>query len=162
VIETSPGNTQEWLLLERALSAAGAKSFGDTIRKVSAADACTGVVTQPYRLPGTPNFPDAKKRARRTTVRTQLLRVTGKVWSVDDLKIAFPQITNPKSKVADTQPSEKPVSALNGNGPTRSTPLKCTVVRLKVARKASAKMDRSRQFKPPLLPPCALACHQMI
>ena len=148
VAETSPGNSHSWLFLERALSASGAKSVGDVIRKTSGADACTGVVTQPYRVPGTPNFPDEKKRARgRVVAPTRLLRVTNKVWTVADLKTAFPQITIPKLKSVDAQPSEKPAGSLNGEGPTRSTPPKSTLVELKVRAKVTARMDRSRQFQ---------------
>jgi uncharacterized protein DUF3631 len=148
VVETSSGNSHEWLFLSRALNATAAKAIGTAIRKACGADDCSGVVTGCYRLPGTPNLPDAKKRKRgRTTVPTQLLRITDKVWSVDDLSAAFPSITNPKLKVADTQPTGKPAGALNGGGPTRSTPQKCTVLRLKVARKVTPVMDRSRQFQ---------------
>ena len=148
VVETSSGNTHEWLFLSRALNAAAAKTIGVTIRKACGADDCTGVVTGCYRLPGTPNFPDAKKRTRgRTVVTTRLLRVTNKVWSVDDLTTAFPSIASPKSKTAGVQASEKPTDALNGGGPTRSVPQKHTVVTLKVRAKVSAKMDRSRQFQ---------------
>ena len=122
-VETSPHNFHQWLFLERAFDATAAKEIGDALRKASGADACTGVVTQPYRVPGTPNFPDAKKRKRgRTTVATRLLNVSNRVWSVDDLKAAFPRITIPKLKSATTQPSEKAAGALNGKGPTRTTP----------------------------------------
>src|SRR6516164_4655791 len=73
VVETSPGNCHEWLFLTCALSAETAKPIGDAIRKGSGADACTGVITQPYRVPGTPNYPDSKKIARgRMTVLTRL------------------------------------------------------------------------------------------
>ena len=49
--------------------AAQAKLIGDAIRASSGADQDTGVITQCYRVAGTPNFPSAAKRARgRTTV----------------------------------------------------------------------------------------------
>ena len=148
VVETSSGNTHEWLFLSHALNAAAAKAIGVSIRKACGADDCTGVVTGCYRLPGTPNFPDAKKRARgRTIVPTRLVRVTDKVWSVDDLSAAFPSIADLKSKAGKAPPSEKPASSLNGGGPTRTTPQKHTLVELKVRAKVSAKMDRSRQFQ---------------
>jgi uncharacterized protein DUF3631 len=148
VVETSPGNSHSWLFLERALSADGAKSIGNAIRKASGADACTGVVTQPYRVPGTPNYPDAKKVARgRTVVATRLLRSTDKVWSVDDLAAAFHTKTALRLKMETAQPTEKVTGALNGGGPTRTAPRIPTAVKLKVTRKASPKMDRSRQFQ---------------
>ena len=152
-VETSPHNYHQWLFLDRALNAAAAKTIGDTLRKASGADDCTGVVTQPYRVPGTPNFPDAKKRSRgRTTVATRLLNVSGRVWTVDDLHAAFPQSTNTKLHSAKAQPSEKATGALNGDGPTRGTPKNSTVVKLKVARKATPKMDRSQA-----IPSCVAA-----
>ena len=147
-VETSPGNVHEWLFLKQALNAKAAKGFGDAIRKVCGADDCTGVITGCYRLPGTPNYPTAKKRARgRVTVPTKLLSVSGKVWTVADLNAAFPVITNPKLKKESTQPRRKATGAVTGDGPTRTTPRICTAVKLKVARKASAKMDRSKQFQ---------------
>ena len=86
VVETSSGNTHEWLFLSRALNATAAKTIGTAIRKACGADDCTGVVTACYRLPGTPNLPDAKKRARdRAITPTRLLRVTDKTWSVENL-----------------------------------------------------------------------------
>ena len=152
-VETSPHNYHQWLFLDRALNAAAAKTIGDTLRKASGADDCTGVVTQPYRVPGTPNFPDAKKRSRgRTTVATRLLNVSGRVWTVDDLSAAFPQSTNTKLHSAKAQPSEKPAGALNGDGPTRGTPKNSTVVKLKVARQSTPKMDRSQA-----IPSCVAA-----
>ena len=106
----------------RALNAAAAKTIGASILKACGADDCTGVVTGCYRLPGTPNFPDRKKLARgRTVVPTQLIRVTDKTWTPDELSAAFPSITNPKLKVAKAQPSEKPTGALNGT--PKNTPL---------------------------------------
>ena len=62
--ETSPGNLHCWFLLAHAASAAQAKLIGDAIRASSGADQDTGVVTQCYRVAGTPNFPSAAKRAR--------------------------------------------------------------------------------------------------
>jgi hypothetical protein len=56
-IETSPGNFHLWYLLDRATPAAQAKLIGDAIRANSGADQDTGVITQCYRVAGTPNFP---------------------------------------------------------------------------------------------------------
>ena len=145
VVETSPGNRHEWLFLKSALSAEAAKPIGDIIRKGSGADACSGVITQPYRLPGTPNFPDQKKRARgRVVVPTRLVRVTDRLWTLNELEVDFS--TN-KTQAAKTQPSDKAADALKSTGPTPSTPRLVSAVRRKLARKVTPEMDRSSAFQ---------------
>jgi hypothetical protein len=62
-VETSPGNFHYWYLFDRPVSAKQAKLIGDTLRIATGADADTGVVTQPYRVAGTPNFPSKAKQA---------------------------------------------------------------------------------------------------
>ena len=42
--------------------------IGDALRIATGADADTGVVTQPYRVAGTPNFPSKAKQARGRTL----------------------------------------------------------------------------------------------
>src|SRR6516162_8352941 len=77
VVETSPGNFHEWLFLYRALDAGEAKPLGEMIRKAACADHDTGVITQPYRVAGLPNFPNSKKLARgRAVASTKLIRVS--------------------------------------------------------------------------------------
>jgi hypothetical protein len=56
-VETSPGNKQHWYLFDRPVSAARAKTIGDALRALTGSDDDTGVVTQPYRIAGTRNFP---------------------------------------------------------------------------------------------------------
>jgi hypothetical protein len=91
VIETSPGNFHYWYLLTRAIPWAQAQVIGDAIRANSGADADTGVVTQPYRIPGTPNFPSAAKQARgRIAVEaTRIVEWSGRLWDPDELLKAF-------------------------------------------------------------------------
>lgn len=90
-VETSPGNAHHWLGLSRALTADEAKPIGEAIRAGSGADSATGVLTQPYRVAGTPNYPGKLKLARgRVAVETRLLATAGKVWTADELRIAFP------------------------------------------------------------------------
>jgi hypothetical protein len=86
-VETSPGNFHYWYLFDRPVSAKQAKAIGDAIRIATGADSDTGVVTQPYRVPGTPNYPSKKKQARgRTTVEpTRLIEWTGRLWDPDAL-----------------------------------------------------------------------------
>src|SRR6516162_10340446 len=91
VIETSPGNFHYWYLFTRAIPWVQAKAIGDAIRASSGADKDTGVVTQPYRIAGTPNFPSAEKQARgRITVEaTRIVEQTGRLWDPDELLQAF-------------------------------------------------------------------------
>jgi RepB DNA-primase N-terminal domain len=90
-IETSPGNFHLWYLFTRAIPATQAKLIGDAIRASSGTDQATGVVTQCYRVAGTPNFPSATKRARgRTQVEpTRIFEYTGRLWDPDELLAAF-------------------------------------------------------------------------
>ena len=91
VIETSPGNFHFWYLFTRAIPADRAKLIGDAIRASSGTDQDTGVITQCYRVAGTPNFPSATKRARgRITIEaTRIAEQTGRLWDPDELLQAF-------------------------------------------------------------------------
>jgi hypothetical protein len=141
VVETSPGNAHEWLFLSRALSAENAKTLGATIRKGAGADHCTGVVTQPYRIPGLINYPDAKKRARgRTVVGTKLIAVSDRLWDPIEIEAAF---STDETQTAKAQPRRKAAGALN-----RGTPHQLVDrVKRKLAAKVTAETDRSAQFQ---------------
>ena len=120
IIETSPGNRHIWLFLRRALNAADAKRLGDMIRKSTGADHNTGTVTQPYRIAGTPNFPDAKKRARgRVVVPTRLISVSDKLWTPAEIEARF---STDGVQATKSQPRRNVAGALNRNAPHRSTP----------------------------------------
>jgi hypothetical protein len=115
VIETSPGNSHEWLFLHRALDAGDARPLGERIRKAIGADHDTGVVTQPYRVPGTPNFPDAKKASRgRVVVPTKLVRVSDRLWTPSEIEAVFSTAETQADKV---QPRRKAAGAFKQNGP---------------------------------------------
>jgi putative DNA primase/helicase len=90
-IETSPGNSHYWYLLTQPLAAGPAKTLGNAIRVAVGADHDTGVVSQPYRVAGTPNFPSKAKRARgRATVEpTRIVEHSGRLWDPDELRAAF-------------------------------------------------------------------------
>ena len=115
VTETSAGNFHLWFLLTRAIAAAQAKPIGDAIRASSGADQDTGVVTQCYRVAGTPNFPSAAKRARgRVNIEpTRIVEYTGRLWDPDELMAAFALPVT-----AGTQPSSTAESR-RGNAPRR-------------------------------------------
>jgi hypothetical protein len=144
IIETSPGNSHIWLFLHRALGADDAKPLGDIIRKSTGADHNTGTVTQPYRIPGTPNYPDAKKRARgRTVVATKLVTVSDRLWVPSEIKAAF---STDETQPAKTQPRGNVTGALKQNGPTHGTPRRKAIARAKIAAKINSKTDRSAAF----------------
>jgi hypothetical protein len=90
-VETSPGNYQLWYLFTHAIPAEQARLIGDAVRANSGTDQDTGVITQCYRVAGTPNFPSAKKQARgRIAVEpTRIFEHTGRLWDPDELLSAF-------------------------------------------------------------------------
>jgi hypothetical protein len=79
VVETSPGNFHYWYFLDRPVAAAGAKTIGDAMRAATGCDADSGVITQCYRIAGTPNFPSRSKQLRgRTEVEpTRIVEMAG-------------------------------------------------------------------------------------
>ena len=90
-VESSPGNAHNWILLDRALTPEQAEPLGRALRAWIGSDSATAKLTQPYRVAGTPNFPDAKKRARgRVVSPTRILSMAGPVWSADDLAEVVP------------------------------------------------------------------------
>lgn len=135
IIESSPGNHHFWLFLERALSVREARSLGDAIRAGTGADSATGVVTQPYRVPGTPNYPNSKKIARgRVVAPTNLVQHSGRLWTPASLSAAFPA-----APVADRNFTG---AARTGTGTTASGD-----VHELLSLPATASMDRSAQFQ---------------
>jgi hypothetical protein len=76
-VETSPGNAQHWFFFERALLPVRAKSLGEGLRQTTGGDSDTGNVTQPYRVPGTVNYPNKAKIGRgRVITPTSFLGAT--------------------------------------------------------------------------------------
>jgi hypothetical protein len=139
IIETSPGNRHIWLFLHRALSAADAEPLGAMIRKAVGADHNTGVITQPYRVPGTPNYPDARKRARgRTVVATKLIATSDRLWVSTEIKAVF---STSGAQVAKTQPRRNKRDGLG-----HSTPRRKAIAKAKVAAKVKSQTDRSAAF----------------
>ncbi|KFG66740.1 DNA-primase RepB domain-containing protein [Microvirga sp. BSC39] len=98
VVETSPGNFQPWLFLDQALTAEQARPLGAAIRAATGADSATGVVTQPYRVAGTLNYPTKTKQQRgRFAVEPVKLASQGsRVWTHDELTTRFPAVVERK------------------------------------------------------------------
>jgi hypothetical protein len=109
VIETSPGNFHYWYLFTRAIRAGRAKIIGDVIRAGTGADHDTGVITQCYRVAGTPNYPSLAKQARgRINVEpTRISEQTGRLWNPAELLKAFRSATAP-STTTTAAPSSDP------------------------------------------------------
>ena len=85
IVESSPGNLHYWLFLDRALTADEAKPIGEAIRAGIGGDADTGVITQPIRVAGTPNYPSPNKieRGRTTVEPTRILKSDGPIYTAD-------------------------------------------------------------------------------
>lgn len=64
VIESSPGNRQCFILLDRPLAPVDAKQLATGLKRAANADHCTVDVSHVWRVPGTFNWPNAKKLAR--------------------------------------------------------------------------------------------------
>jgi hypothetical protein len=96
-VETSPGNYHLWYLFERAIPATQARAIGEAMRKSAGADQDTGVITQCYRVAGTPNFPSAtkRKRGRIAIEATRIVEHSGRLWDPNELLEAFPLPTQP-------------------------------------------------------------------
>ena len=104
MVETSPGNHHAWYFLKDALEADEAQPIGRSLRAGAGADSATGVLTQPYRVAGTPNFPGPRKRerGRLETQATRILSTNGPVYSADELRAAYPPI---REKIAASIPT---------------------------------------------------------
>jgi hypothetical protein len=91
VVETSPGNQHRWLFLEQALAPAAAHDIGERMRRAIGADHDTGVITQGYRVAGTPNYPNKTKQARgRTAVEpTRIISYSGRRYTLEELAAVF-------------------------------------------------------------------------
>lgn len=64
VVESSPDNYQCFILLESAMQVPEAKALAGALRRGANADHCTVDMAHVWRVPGTLNWPNAKKLAR--------------------------------------------------------------------------------------------------
>jgi P4 family phage/plasmid primase-like protien len=73
-VETSPGNAHFWFFFKHAIDRESGRTLGEQLRAITSADSDTGNICQPYRLAGTVNYPNQKKRERgRIVVSTRCL-----------------------------------------------------------------------------------------
>jgi AAA domain len=90
ITETSPGNRHNILLTER-LPISDATEIGARMRALGG-DHDTGNPVQPYRISGTPNYPNLTKqqRGRIEVTSTRILEYAGAVYTAEQLRTAFP------------------------------------------------------------------------
>ena len=122
-VETSPNNAQYWFFFERALSPKRAQRLGEGLRRVTGGDSDTGNPCQPYRIPGTVNYPN-KMQGRPWAGRHADL-VSGsdamtvdlsqfKIWTVEEFELAFPPLLSP------AKPNGRGTGAQGGGSSTRA------------------------------------------
>ena len=101
-VETSPGNYHLLVLVRPRHPGAQARVIGEVLRESAGADHDTGVITQCYRVAGTPNFPSAskRKRGRRAVEPTRIVEHTGRLWDPDELLAAFPLPAEAQAKAS--------------------------------------------------------------
>jgi hypothetical protein len=94
IVESSPGNEHRYIFLPPDLSPDEADAFGQSLKAATGGDSDTGVITQPYRVAGTPNYPNATKRERgRVVTPTHVTKADGPIWTREQLIAAFPPAT---------------------------------------------------------------------
>ncbi len=93
VVESSPGNYQCFLLLDAPLSVADAKPLARSLKVAANADHCTVDMAHVWRVPGTLNWPNAKKLARGRPCEPAPVMIAelwdGEVTNVEALRIAL-------------------------------------------------------------------------
>jgi hypothetical protein len=94
-VETSPGNEHSWLFWERALDFKTGQEFGARLRAATKTDKPTGNITQPYRIGGTVNYANDKKKQRgRVDVPTRILNFDTKMlWTPEKFEQQYPKST---------------------------------------------------------------------
>lgn len=93
VVESSPGNYQCFLLLDRPLSVNDAKPLAKALKQAANADHCTVDLSHVWRVPGGLNWPNAKKLARGRPPEPAAVSIAeawdGSLTGVDELRAAL-------------------------------------------------------------------------
>ncbi|MDW9503082.1 DUF3987 domain-containing protein [Sinorhizobium meliloti] len=101
VVESSPGNYQCFLLLERPLSPGEAKPLARALKLAANADHCTVDMSHVWRIPGTLNWPNAKKLARGRPAEPVAVAIAepwdGSLIDVDELRSTLEQWSSKES-----------------------------------------------------------------
>lgn len=90
VVESSPGNFQCFLLLDKPLAPADAKPLAGALKRAAGSDHCTMDVSHVWRIPGCLNWPNRKKLERGRSPGPVAVTVAehfnGSLTSVDELR----------------------------------------------------------------------------
>jgi hypothetical protein len=93
VLETSPGNSQPFILFDRPLPPSEAKTLALALKRATGSDHGTGDVAHVWRIPGCLNWPNKKKLERGRPPEPAAVTVTqpwaGSLTNIDDLRAAF-------------------------------------------------------------------------
>jgi AAA domain/RepB DNA-primase from phage plasmid len=130
IVETSPGNAHRWIFFEKALEPKVGQELGQRLRAAIGADDDTGVVTQPYRVAGTVNYPDKKKQRRGRTAHsdTRIIEFDPEALATrEQFEQAYPERTGPTGNGEGGAPhlggpneADIPIdtmAVIRGNGP---------------------------------------------
>jgi RecA-family ATPase len=108
VLESSAGNLQSFLWLDRPLTGPEAKPFGDALKRATGADSANDI-GHVWRVPGCLNWPNAAKLKRGRSRDPQPVRVKwpwAKWTRLDDLRAALaPHWEKPRAERAATAAS---------------------------------------------------------
>jgi hypothetical protein len=110
-VKTSPGNDHFWFFFERAIDWKTADKLGEGLRKATGGDADTGVITQPFRVAGTINYPGKKKQARgRTEIVPTSVRGfdPASLWTPESFEQEFPPSPTPMNGGGNGQSTSEP------------------------------------------------------
>jgi hypothetical protein len=136
LIETSPDNEHRWFFLRRAIGVADAVDLGRMMRESCGGDHCSGNPVQPFRVAGTPNYPNRKKLQRgRVIGPTRLIWSTERVFTFEQLQAHF----------AANMPEPEPRPALLPKSTETRRPAYCRS-RARAILVADPGDDRSAQF----------------
>ncbi|WP_458387316.1 DUF3987 domain-containing protein [Rhizobium redzepovicii] len=102
VLETSPGNFQPFVILDRPLSPAEAKPLAAALKRATGSDHGTADIAHVWRIPGCLNWPNRKKLERGRSSEPVGVVVDlawdGSLTAVDDLRASLePWATEPVS-----------------------------------------------------------------
>jgi hypothetical protein len=106
LVETSPGNTHPWIFLTKAVTAMEGVTLGKALKSALGGDPNTGLITQPYRVSGTVNYPTKYKLERgREPVPTRLLK-TALPYTIEEFNVAFPLVPDCQPRQPDGDQSD--------------------------------------------------------